>query len=145
MIDFVERLQELLGEHNLTYQELAKQIQISRTCLYAWLKYKIPPKTQSLIKLAKFFNCPVDYFIGLTEETKITFSDNPVAFAERSMSLIQEKKITPYRVCKELHIETAMMTDWTKYGTLPSLYNLLMLTDYFNCSADYLLGLSDYK
>jgi len=145
MSDFVERLQEILADHNLTYQELAKQSGVPRQVLYGWIKYKIPPKPKSIIRLAQFFQCPVDFFIGRTEETKIKFSDNPIPFCDRLRQLIAEKKITPYRACMQLHIETDIMSVWLNKGTLPNFENLLMLTDYFGCSADYLLGLSDFK
>lgn len=145
MLDFVERLQEMLDEYNLTYQEFAKKSSIPRQGLYGWLKYQIPPKPKSIIRIAQYFHCPIDFFLGRTEETKIRFSDDPVPFAERLRTLLNEKNVTPYRACMQLHIKTDIMSVWLNKGTLPNYDNLLMLTDYFNCSADYLLGLSDSK
>ena len=145
MSDFAERLKDLLDDNNLTYQELAKTSKVSRTSLRFWLRYGVIPKPTSIMQLAKFFNCPVDYFIGKTDKTKIVFSNTPVDFAERLNSLIKEKKITPYRACMELHIETDTMSVWLNKGIYPNYENLLLLVDYFNCSADYLLGLVDTK
>ena len=142
---FVKRLQELLDEHNITYQELAKHSGVSRQGLCSWLKHKITPKTQSIIRIAKYFQCPIDFFLGRTDETKIKFNNNPVAFSERLISLIKEKNISQYRACMQMHIETAMMSDWTTKGMLPNYDNLLVLVDYFNCSADYLLGLTEQR
>ena len=145
MSNFSEKFKELMDERGLTASELAKVSGIAKSKLFNWLKYGALPSTKSLITAARFFGCPVDFFIGRTNEIEIVFSDKPVDFKDRLSELIEQKKITPYRVCKELHLETAMMTDWTRKGTLPNFDNLIMLTDYFNCSADYLLGLSEDK
>ena len=140
---FAEKLQDLLYDNNLTYKNLAKSSDISRTKLYFWLEHNIVPTTQSMIQVARHFQCPMDFFLGRTEKTKIIFIDYPVSFSERLRALIQEKNITAYRACMQLHIKTAMICDWLNNGTLPNYDNLLLLTDYFDCPADYLLGLSD--
>jgi len=75
----------------------------------------------------------------------ILYGINPVPFPYRLQALINGGKITPYKVCTQLHIRTDIMSVWLNKGTLPSFENLLLLTDYFNCSADYLLGLSDFE
>ena len=142
---FLERIQELLDRDGLTYQQAAEESKIARKTIYGWLKYNIPPKTESLIKLARFFQCPIDFLIGETEETKIKFSDNPVSFSDRLKALIKEKKITAYRACMQLHIKTDIMSVWSNKGSLPSYTHLTSLIDYFGCSADYLLGLTDKR
>lgn len=145
MSSFREKLKDLIEFSNIPIKEHAKLSGISQTSLSQWTRFDIIPETKNIIRIAKYFQCPVDYFLDLTEETKIRFSDNPVPCSERLKALINEKNITQYKASKELHIETAMMTDWIKYGTLPSFDNLILLADYFKCSADYLLGISDSK
>ena len=142
---FNERLKDILEDNNLTYKTLPETSKICKRTVYCWFKYNIPPSTESIIKLARFFECPVDYFIGETEETKIKFSDNPISFSERLKSLIEGKKVTAYRACMNLHIKTDIMSVWLNKGRLPNRENLLSLMDYFKCSADYLLGLVDRK
>ena len=141
---FRERLKELLDDSNLTVQELAKKSGIPQSSLSHWTRYDVTPKTKSMIQLAQYFQCPVDYFLGKTDEIKTRFSKTPIVFSERLKALIKAKNITAYRACRQLHIETDIMSVWQNKGTYPSYDNLLMLTDYFDCSADYLLGLSDY-
>jgi DNA-binding XRE family transcriptional regulator len=54
------------ARNNLTYDELADKLGVSRKTIYTWLeKGKIPaPK---LIKMADMFNCTIDYLLGRTK------------------------------------------------------------------------------
>ena len=145
MASFREKLKEIIEESNISIREHANLSGVSQSSLSLWTRFDIIPETKSIIRLAKYFQCPVDYFLGLTDEIKTKFSDNPVSCSERLKALIAEKNMTQYRASMNLHINNAMMTDWIKYKTLPSFDNLILLADYFNCSADYILGISDNK
>ena len=140
---FGERLKELIEDSNLTVTKLAKVSGITQSKLSNWTRYDIMPATKSVIEVAGYFNCPVDFLLGRTETVKANFSQKPDTCSDRLKVLIRAKNITQYRACAELHIDTAMMTAWTKNGTLPSCDNLILLADYFDCSVDYLLGLSN--
>ncbi|MCL2077819.1 MAG: helix-turn-helix transcriptional regulator [Oscillospiraceae bacterium] len=61
-------------------------------------------------------------------------------FTDIFVSLLQERKITTYKLTKDTGISNGLITGWTKGGTIPSGENLIKLADYFNISVDYLLG-----
>ena len=142
---FGERLKELIEEVGLTPAQISRQSTISDTQLSDWLRYNKVPLPNTLVKVAKFFDCSVDFLLGQKDEVDIKFRAVFVPFAERLTALIAKSQKTQYRICKELHFNSPMMTGWLKKGKLPNYENLVMLADYFDVSCDYLLGISDNR
>ena len=66
VLPFGERLRTLLKEHKITQDTLKQKLPVSGSVLYKWLSGKNAPSTTSLIRLAEFFDCSVDYLIGRT-------------------------------------------------------------------------------
>ena len=66
-------------------------------------------------------------------------------FAERFKELCEENGVTAYRVSTALGFDNSLIIRWLKKGYTPSLEILMLLTDYFGVSPDYLLGRTDYK
>jgi len=65
---FPERLREIRAEKGLSQEALSKEVQISVGAISYWENGKSDIKSDQLIMLAKFFNVPTDYLLGLTEE-----------------------------------------------------------------------------
>lgn len=55
---------------------------------------------------------------------------------------IRRHRTTQDVMCKDIGINKRTFTNWQSKGDLPS-SALLKCATYFNCSTDYLLGLSD--
>ena len=62
---------------------------------------------------------------------------------ERIFNLIKERKITQYRLAKDLAISDGLISDWKNGRSSPTSERLIKLAKYFNVSTDYLLGLTD--
>ena len=60
---FMNRIRELRKQVNLTQKELAKRLQIANSTLSYWEMGKYEPDNDSLIKLSRFFNVPIDYIL----------------------------------------------------------------------------------
>ena len=65
-------------------------------------------------------------------------------FAKRLQSLIEENKITMYRVAKDLKYSKTTILNWCYETTEPKATDIVKLAIYFEVSTDYLLGLEDY-
>ncbi len=65
-------------------------------------------------------------------------------FTRRFNDLIKENGITKAELAKALDTSKALITIWTQGKSLPSIIYLVKIADYFNVSADYLLGRKDY-
>jgi len=56
------------------------------------------------------------------------------------MDFIKSKNITEYRICKDTKISRANFYSWKKGKHTPMPESIIRLTDYFDCSIDYLIG-----
>lgn len=54
--------------------------------------------------------------------------------------LMSERKISAYRLAKEIGVSTALMTQWKQRKHSPSREKLEAIASYFGVSVDYLLG-----
>ena len=61
---FRERLRALLKERKITQAKLIEDLSISSAVPYKWLSGINEPSIESLIRLAEYFECSVDYLIG---------------------------------------------------------------------------------
>lgn len=65
------RIQKLRKENNMTQDNLADYLQISRQSISKWEANLSYPETEKLIKLSKLFNVSVDYLLTGNTETKL--------------------------------------------------------------------------
>ncbi len=61
---FGERLRFLLAHDHCSQYKLCKETKISASVLHYWLNGTHTPNLDNLIKLAKFFDCSVDFVLG---------------------------------------------------------------------------------
>lgn len=64
MITF-NNLNAEMARNNMTVEDLAKRIGITKKTYYNWVHGNKIPSTK-LIEIAKLFNCSLDYLVGLT-------------------------------------------------------------------------------
>lgn len=64
-------------------------------------------------------------------------------FIKRINELMQEYNLTNYNLSKQLNCQDDIITNWRLGKYYPNLKHLILLSTYFQCSADYVLGLSD--
>lgn len=62
-----DRYEKLLKERNVTNYRVSKDTGITQTTLSDWKKGKITPKTDTLQKIADYFNVTLDYLTGNTD------------------------------------------------------------------------------
>lgn len=61
---FSERFRFLLNKFQVSKYKLNKELGLPDTSLYNWQNGKREPSIESIIKLAEYFNCSVDYIVG---------------------------------------------------------------------------------
>lgn len=67
MEKFSNRLKELRKEKNISLSQLAKDLNISKSCLSMYENNKTSPTLDVLIKLADYFCITLDYLAGRTD------------------------------------------------------------------------------
>lgn len=141
---FFDNLKDLCLEKNLTIKMLAKLIGIQDSLLYKYVNHNIKPTVKNLVKISDYFQCSIDFLLGIDEMpnyNKIKKSYN-VCFYDRFTTLVFERKLTNYKISRDIGISDNNWISWKK-GGLPYLDTLIKLADYFGVSIDYLLGRSD--
>lgn len=65
-------------------------------------------------------------------------------FCERFKELRKEKNISTTELGKVLNVNGSTITRWENGIIIPSIDHLLNIAKYFDVSADYLIGLTDF-
>ncbi len=64
-------------------------------------------------------------------------------FAQRLNKLLEENKITKYRMAKDFKCSKSTIINWCEGVNEPKATQLRNISYYFDVSADYLLGIED--
>ena len=66
VLPFHTRLRELMKDSNVSGERLKRELPVSGSVLFKWLSGKSLPSTESLLRLADYLGCSVDYLLGRT-------------------------------------------------------------------------------
>lgn len=64
VIAFSERFKAILSEKKISQERVKKELSISASVIYKWVSGQSSPCATSLIRLAEYLDCSVDYLIG---------------------------------------------------------------------------------
>lgn len=140
---FQDRINDLTEECEVNKSALPKLIGVDYRSLANALNYGIVPTPRILIRLADYFNVPIKYILGTSDDEYFVKAKTKSDFKTRFEMLCIEKDVTHYKVSKDLHFDNSYITRWFSKNYLPSLELLELLCDYFKVSIDYLLGRTD--
>lgn len=142
MNKFQSNLQELMDEKQLNRLQLSKILNISASTLDGYFNKNYFPSLEIAEILAKFFNCSLNYLLGLTDEIGYYHERQSRTFFEVFESLLKENKVSSADVLKKLNMSRSDFYDWKK-GKIPRMINLIELAKYFKVSLDFLVGKED--
>ncbi|WP_339271659.1 helix-turn-helix transcriptional regulator [Paenibacillus sp. FSL W8-0187] len=105
------RIKELRKDKKLTQRELAQKLEIDNTTVSKWEADVYEPDTNTLNKLADFFEVTTDYLLGRTEnpkgyETNMSFYGGPENYTEDEIEEM-EAALERYRAMKRRAAEQA--------------------------------------
>jgi transcriptional regulator with XRE-family HTH domain len=69
--------------------------------------------------------------------------DFGLLFAKRIVELRMEKGVTQMQIVKATGLANSTIANYELGKRTPSMYGLIKLAEYFDCSIDYLVGLVD--
>ena len=136
--EFQERLQDLLIENSLSRLQLAKKIGVTSETINGYFNRNLYPEIKIADKMAKFFNCSLDYLFGLSEDVK-NGDKNNLTFIETLDKLMKDNNLSIAKTMKNLNMSEYNYYRWKK-GTKPLTSVLIVLAKYFNVSVDYLVA-----
>ena len=142
-MDYNIRLLELRSDLNLTQEEIAKVLKISRSTYKDYeLQIKIIP-INHLYTLCNYFHISLDYLLGLSSikqypHEKSNF--NQEKFSNRLKELRKENKITRENLANLLNTTHSVVSDYENKKKIISTPFLYTICKKYKISADYLLG-----
>lgn len=138
-----ERLKDLMSEYELSSYSLSAKIEVSSGSIRAWARGAGLPSLESIIKLADFFCCSLDYLTGRTEKFEEVKPRSLPPFYERIRSVMENEGFTRYNITHHTSIKDSHFTGWSRHD-IPTLDSICILADYMHVSLDYLIGRTDY-
>ena len=140
---FKQRINELIREIHEPKKVIARKMQIEFRSLLNAYQYGILPRSATLVKMADYFQVPIDYLLGRTDEIKLIPAKTPNDFYTRYTYLRDLSHLTDNRVATDCNFRKSLCYAWKQKGHTPSLQHLDALCKYFDVSIDYLLGRTD--
>lgn len=141
--EFKQRFLELVSDLDCKKSEIPKLLNIDYNVYIKITEFGIIPKPVVLIRIADYFNISVEYLLGRTNNSYFFKAETATTFLERYQALKTEKNLTDYAIAQKLHITTSYTTNWKNKKYMPSIINLIELSETFKVSIDYLLGRTD--
>lgn len=136
---FKDTFNELLKESDKTIKQVSIELNTSPFVVLKWKHKLTDVKLKSLIKLADYFDCSVEFLCGKTKRQKDFEPRRCPPFGERMVKVLKEKGCSTYRLFKDTAIKPAQYHHWRK-GTEPLLSSLETVAEYLGVTLDYLIG-----
>ena len=144
MDNIIERfrasLNEILLLRGMDTVGFGRDFGIDPSVVRRWRNNGIDVRLKTLIKLADYFECSIDYLCGKTHEYKVFKSQKEYPhFGERLLSVMAQSGIKLFQLLNDTKIIPSKYYYWLGGGE-PSLSSLEVLAEYFNVTLDYLVG-----
>ncbi len=139
---FKDNLKDLIAETGKSLRQIAKESEVSAMQYTRYLKGSIPT-IDVTIKIAKYFNCSLDYLFGLTDiknnKKYKTYNYDMSKFLSNYQNLLDENKITHYKFIKNSNFDESIIRHW-KAGSIPRLDIIFYIARNLGGSIDNLIG-----
>lgn len=142
---FRERMLSIIDERELTKKDFAKAANVNKEIIIRATVYGIVPSVKSLMKIADYLQCSIDYLLGKVDKSDFVRSETEENFYARLQALADEKSIKLSALSHSLSFAPNSVYEWIRTNSLPSLEYLYEIAGYFKVSVDYLLGRTDYR
>lgn len=84
---FIDRLNNLLFDKNLSKMDLSKKADIPYTTICGWFNNRLPDYN-ALIKLSNYFHVSADYLLGRENDFELKNYDEPQQYTHDELQLI---------------------------------------------------------
>ena len=143
--EFQDRLRDLVEETGLNKTKIAQAMGVDYRAFSGAYNYGILPKPAVLAKISDYFDIPIAYLLGQTDNDTFIPARKRSSFHHRLKALCSERGISYYKLAKDCHFDKSCISKWFSLNQIPSFEILELIADRFDVSFDYLLGRTDYK
>lgn len=142
MNQFQKVLLDLMNEKDVNRVQLSKELKISASALDGYFNKDNYPTLNIAVKLAIYFECSIQYLLGLTDNIDNVPTTQYRTFFEVFCNLLETKNLDKSKLFNDLKMSRTNYYRWQK-GLIPKTQNLIELSKYFDVTVDYLVGRSD--
>lgn len=142
MEDFSEILKELISETKMSLRQLMLESGVTAMQYSRYLKGCIPT-IDITIKIAKYFNCSLDYLFGLSSN-KVnkkykTYNYDISKFITNYQKLLKQNNLTHFIFIRTGGYDESIIRHW-KRGSIPRLDVVYFIAKNLSGSIDELIG-----
>ena len=139
MFNIGEKIVNLRKENNLTQDELANKLNVSRQSISKWESGLSLPEISNLLLISEIFNCTIDSLL-LEETTPLEVpKESFETFGERLIYLRKKHHMSQELLAEALFVSRQAIFKYEKNLIYPDLDNIIKISKMYNCSMDYLL------
>ena len=142
MGNFIEILQDLLADNNLSLRQLGKETGINHGQLSRYLQGHTM-RIDVALRLAKYFDCSLDYLFGLDHNKHTvkytTYNYDLTGFVERYKALLVQNNISANQFSAKYYLNKSIVSHWNR-GFKPKMDVLYLIAKELNGSIDDLIG-----
>ena len=140
IVKFTNSLNELIEEGGYGTTSFARAIGVDKVIVHRWRRYGKDVRLNTLLKLADFFDCSIEYLCGKTDE-RLDYT--PVKelppLGEHIKKVLATCGVSAYRMMCDTGIKRAQYQHWRE-GSLPRLSSVETVAKYLSVTIDYLIG-----
>ena len=137
---FAENLSGLMEEKSLNAPALGKILNMDRSNITRYLRGERLPNYRLFIAIIEYFNVSADILLGRLDYLDIKSFQPVQPFGNMLRKVLNETKVSQYRLQKDLHFSSATTHSWLTNQSIPSMEHIDQLADYLDVPVDYLLG-----
>lgn len=152
---YAEEVKERMEDAGLEPYRVAYLCRVKHENIYGYLQGKPFPRTWNLILLAECLDCSVNDLLGYDEIDDVEVYEKHLAskmyldeldyashFSRRLLRVMSEQSLLPEQIHDRTGIGLSALENWISERPegLPSVLNLLRLSDALNCTPSDLLG-----
>lgn len=141
----LERILECMGTRHGAIKELAGYLQITASVITDWKSGRNKSYRRYLPNIAEFYNVNENWLKtgeGIIYHVQEESDYDSMNVVQNILNLAALNGVTDQQLCKILKTNSSKIYDWKRGKSKPSAVDILLLATFFDCSADYLLGLT---
>lgn len=141
----MNNIKKIRSELNKSQEEIAKELNISRSSYAMWETNNELIPIKRLIEFCELYHVSLDYTLGLTNQNnKINTNFNSEKYKLRLKEFRKEFKLTQEKLANILNTNKSVLCGYEKGRYIIATPFLYTICSKYNISADYLLGRTDH-
>jgi len=140
---FLDRVDCLLKSKGVSRNKALREAGLNHNAFINWQDRGSMPSAEALTKLARYLNTSVSYLLGETEDPSPPGKKKEPVTPDGAQPAGEDDKQKQQDIESLLNVQRAILSGYKTAMTPITAGMILVLSNYFNVSTDYLLGRSD--